>query len=191
MQATDIIDLIQNRRSVYPKSYVPGAIIERETLEALVDSARWAPTHRRTEPWRFQVFHSEESRRTLSAYLSDYFEKNTAPELFSEEKKQKAGESPLRAGAVIAIVMQRDPDMRIPEFEEIASVAMAVQNMWLHCSAIGLGAYWSTPKAMLEANEFLSLDAGQRCLGLFYVSHHEMPTVPGIRESLDNKVRWL
>lgn len=190
MQTESIIDLIRRRRSVYPKSYLTDAPVAREHIEAMLESARWAPTHRRTEPWRFQVFHSPESRRQLGAYLADFFEKNTAPEAFTEEKKQKAGENPLRAGAVIAIIMQRDPDMRVPEFEEIAAVAMAVQNMWLHCSALGLGCYWSTPRAILEADAFLGLGPGQRCLGLFYIGQHNMPEVAGVREDLADKVTW-
>ena len=94
---------------------------------------------------------------------------------------QKAGENPLRAGAVIAICMQRDPEASIPEFEEIASVAMAVQNMWLRCAELGLGCYWSTPKAALLADDFLRLAPGERCLGLFYLGWHEMPEVAGKR----------
>ena len=42
--------------------------------------------------------------------------------------------------------MQRDPGERIPEWEELASVACAVQNMWLSATSYGIGAYWSSPK---------------------------------------------
>jgi nitroreductase len=157
----------------------------------LLENANWAPTHRLTEPWRFRVFHSEESRRRLGAYMSDFYQKNTPPELFSEEKMKKNGENPLLSGAVIAVVMQRDPEERIPEFEEIASVAMAVQNMWLSSAALGLGCYWSTPKAALEAGEFLNLQPGERCLGLFYLGWHEMPEIPGKRKPVEEKVTWV
>jgi hypothetical protein len=44
---------------------------------------------------------------------------------------------------------------------------MAVQNMWLTCAEMGIGAYWSTPKAALEANEFLGL---RRAIILFLMS---------------------
>ncbi|GAB4487777.1 MAG: hypothetical protein OHK0019_03260 [Saprospiraceae bacterium] len=191
MTVSEISDLIQRRRAIFPKFYIPGKPVERALIEQLLENANWAPTHRLTEPWRFRVFHSEESRQKLSAYLSDFYLKNTPAEQFSEEKMKKSGENPLLAGAVIAIVMQRDAEERVPEFEEIAAVAMAVQNMWLTCTALGLGCYWSTPKAALEADEFLNLQPGERCLGLFYLGWHEAPEVPGKRRPVEEKVVWL
>lgn len=190
MNIQNISDLIRRRRSIFPKSYLQDAPIDRAVIEQLLENARWAPTHRLTEPWRFQVFHSEESREVLGDYMSDYYTKTTAPELFSEEKKQKAGENPRRSGAILAIIMRRDPEARIPEFEEIAAVAMAVQNMWLSCTALGLGCYWSTPGAALKGDDFLELQPGEKCLGFFYMGHHEMPEVDGKRTGMSDKVVW-
>ncbi|MBK8555898.1 MAG: nitroreductase [Lewinellaceae bacterium] len=185
-----IQDLIRRWRSIFPKTYVQDKPVDRATLEALLESANWAPTHRLTEPWRFVVFHSAESRDQLGSYLSAYYQQHTSPEIFSEEKFLKNGENPCRSGAVIAIVMQRDPEERIPEFEEIAAVSMAVQNMWLHCTELGLGCYWSSPKAALEADTFLGLEPGQRCLGLFYLGWHNMPEIPGKRSPVEEKTQW-
>jgi nitroreductase len=185
-----ITALIRRRRSVFPKFYQPGVPIERALLEQLLENAHWAPTHRRTEPWRFIVFHTEEARKSLGEYLSEQYQKNTPEEQFSEEKRKKTLENPLRAGAVIAICMQRDPLESVPEFEEIAAVAMAVQNMWLSCTEAGLGSYWSTPGSILKANEFLGLPAGQRCLGLFYIGWHQAPEIPGQRHPIAEKTQW-
>ena len=41
--------------------------------------------------------------------------------------------------------MNRDKQNRLPEWEEIAAVSMAVQNMWLTCYANNIGCYLSTP----------------------------------------------
>lgn len=185
-----ISDLIRRRRAVFPKFYIPGKPISCDILERLLENANWAPTHKLTQPWRFKVFHSEESRRQLSAYFTGYYRQHTAPELFSAEKMQKTGENALRAGAAIAICMQRHPESGLPEFEEIASVAMAVQNMWLSCTEINLGCYWSSPKAILEAGAFLELQPEERCLGLFYLGWHEMPEMEGKRGPAEEKVVW-
>ena len=180
--------LIRRRRSVFPKSYLPDAPIARQTLEFLLENANWAPTHKLTEPWRFQVFHSAESRQALSDYLADYYHKHTPAEQFSAEKLRKTAENPLRAGAVIAIVMRRHESL--PEFEEVASVAMAVHNMWLTCAELNLGAYWSTPKAAVEAGEWLGLAPEERCLGFFYLGWHQAPDLPGKRTPISDKVIW-
>ncbi len=186
-----ITELIRRRRAIFPKNYLPGRPVERELIEQLLENANWAPTHRLTEPWRFKVFHSEESRRRLGEYMAEYYRKNTPPELFSAEKMQKNSENPGRSGAVIAICMQRDPTAGVPEFEEIAAVAMAVQNMWLSCTELGLGCYWSTPASALNADEFLGLGEGERCLGLFYLGWHEMPELPGKRRPVAEKTTWM
>lgn len=190
VSAVEISDLLRRRRAIFPKTYLPEKPIDRSIIEQLLENANWAPTHKRTEPWRFQVFHSPESRNLLGDYLSGYYRQNTPPELFSEEKMIKNGENPRRSGAVIAIILHRDPAESLPEFEEIAAVAMAVQNMWLTCTALGLGCYWSTPKAALEAQEFLGLAPNERCLGLFYMGWYDMPELPGKREPVESKTVW-
>jgi nitroreductase len=190
VSAAELGELLRRRRAIFPKSYLPERPINRDILEQLLENANWAPTHKRTEPWRFQVFHSEESRNRLGDYLSEFYRQNTAAEAFSEEKMIKNGENPRRAGAVIAIILHREPAESIPEFEEIAAVAMAVQNMWLSCAALGLGSYWSTPKAALEARDFLALAPNERCLGLFYMGWHDMPELPGKRGPVAEKTIW-
>jgi len=190
VSAAELGELLRRRRAIFPKSYLPERPIDRDILEQLLENANWAPTHKRTEPWRFQVFHSAESRNTLGDYLSEFYRQNTAPEAFSEEKMIKNGENPRRAGAVIAIILHREPAESIPEFEEIAAVAMAVQNMWLSCAALGLGSYWSSPRAALEARDFLALAPNERCLGLFYMGWHDMPELPGKRGPVAEKTIW-
>lgn len=182
--------LLRRRRSIFPKSYLQDKPIDRQLIEQLLENANWAPTHKRTEPWRFQVFHSPESRGQLGDYMSEFYRLNTPPEAFSEEKMIKNGENPRRAGAVIALVLHRELAESIPEFEEIAAVAMAVQNMWLSCTALGLGCYWSTPRAALEAGAFLGLAPNERCLGFFYLGWHDMPEIPGTRGPVADKVIW-
>lgn len=46
--------LIQSRRSIFPKS-MTGATVSRDSIMAMLEAANWAPTHGRTEPWRFVV----------------------------------------------------------------------------------------------------------------------------------------
>jgi nitroreductase len=185
--------LIRERRSIFPKTYLSDAPIERAAIELVLENARWAPTHKLTEPWRFRVFHSEESRKQLSDFLAEYYRDNTPAELFSEEKMQKAQENPLRAGAVIALILHPEPIAKLPEFEEIASLAMAVQNMWLTCHAMGIGAYWSSPPSVLSAaaRPLLQVAEGERCLGVFYMGRHEMPLLPGKRGPVEEKTLWM
>jgi nitroreductase len=57
----------------------------------------------------------------------------------------------------IAIIFERDAAERVPEWQEIAAVSMAVQNMWLTATGLGLGAFWSTPEFLPLLNDILEI----------------------------------
>jgi nitroreductase len=187
-----IENIIKSRRSVYPKYYIDKEISE-ETILWLLDLANWAPTHKKTEPWRFKVFHSKESRKQLGEYLASAFKESALSKggAFPELKFQKTLKKPLQSGCVIAVCMQRDPLERLPEWEEIAAVSCAVQNMWLAASTKGLGAYWSTPSSIIEAREFLQLKENEKCLGLFYIGYRNELEFGSSRGPIEDKISFM
>lgn len=183
-----ITDIIQSRRSVYPAQY-NGQAISKEEISTILSAANWAPTHRRTEPWRFKVFHGE-SQKALGEFMAETYKKTT--DNFSDRTYEKMKENPIKAGCVIAICMQRDPNEGVPEWEEIASTAMAVQNMWLTASEMKIGTYWSSPGAKKRLGEFVELAQGERCLGFFYMGKYDGDLPEGTRKSsIEEKTEWI
>ena len=181
-----IFDLIKKRRSVFPAQYINKPIAKSD-IEKILDAANWAPTHKKTEPWRFKVLQGE-SQEKLGLFLSlKYMESEPKPKEF---KVKKLIDNPKRAGAVIAICMQRDPLESLPEWEEIAATAMAVQNMWLCCTEMGIGCYWSSPGLIQYMDEFFELAPGERCLGFFYMGHYEGEIPEMTRRPIEDKVVW-
>ena len=88
--------------------------------------------------------------------------------------------------------MQRDPKESIPEWEEIASTAMAVQNMWLMAHEMKIGAYWGFPGIVKHIGEFLKIASGERCLGFFYLGKYDVELDEGIRAtSSTEKTVWI
>ncbi len=89
--------------------------------------------------------------------------------------------------------MQRDPELSVPEWEEVAAVACAVQNMWLACTSLKIGAYWSSPSTIDSPvfKEFVKLHSGERCLGLFYMGYYDEAPQQGKRTPIASKVEWL
>ncbi|MEL6810213.1 MAG: nitroreductase [Bacteroidota bacterium] len=184
-----VIDLIKSRRAVFPVQYNSEAITREELLQIL-ETANWAPTHRRTEPWRFKIFHSEDSRLKLSEFLGQTYRETT--EKFSETKWKKIREKPLQSGCVMAICMQRDPKESVPEWEEIASTAMAVQNMWLTAHDMGIGAYWSSPALKNHLHKHVPFEHGVKCLGFFYMGKYDEELPEGVRNSsVSQKIEWV
>ncbi|MDC7994059.1 nitroreductase family protein [Altibacter sp. HG106] len=184
----ELAQLIAHRRSVFPVQYNSEAISKSE-IETLLQAANWAPTHRRTEPWRFKVFHSEASRKGLSDFLARTFE--ATAEKFSKIKQKKIAEKPVQSACVIAICMQRDPNESVPEWEEVAATAMAVQNMWLLATAMGIGTYWSSPGLRNHLNAHVTMAEGEQCLGFFYMGKYDGPLEEGTRHTaIEKKTTW-
>ena len=179
--------LIAKRRSVYPDQYNQRPV-EKEVIERLLQAANQAPTHKKTEPWRFKVLQGGSLRRLGEFLQQKYLETNPEPKQF---RARKFLENPSKAGAIIAICMQRDPEERLPEWEELAATAMAVQNMWLCCTELGLGAYWSSPGLIRFMDEFFDLADGERCLGFFYLGYFDGTAEPVSRGDIALKTQWI
>ena len=182
-----ILDIIKKRRSIFPVQY-NGKEIARESIETILESANYAPSHKKTNPWRFKVIAGDQ-RRKLGEFLSETYKEKTA--VPKDINARNLLNNPQKAGAIIAICMQRDPKESLPEWEEVASVAMAVQNMWLTATDLGIGAYWSSPGLIKFFGGFTDLAEGERCLGFFYMGYSDQEATAYERTSIEEKVTWL
>lgn len=187
--AKSITELIQNRRSVFPKMY-NGKPVAKEIIEQILENANWAPTHKFTEPWRFKVFR-EKGLIQLSNELVKTYNEMLPTEKQTDKKREKIRTNPLKSDTVIAICMQRDPEERIPEWEEIAAVSCAVQNMMLTCTAYKVGCYWSSPNLIYHLNEFLKLKEGEICLGFMYIGNYDNQEFSPKRTPIQDKIDWI
>ncbi|OEK07066.1 nitroreductase family protein [Roseivirga misakiensis] len=188
-----VADLLQNRRSLYPAQYT-GEPVAEHIIEEMLESANWAPTHRLTEPWRFVVF-SGDGIKKLAEFQSELYKKvSTAQGNFDEAKFQKLATKPFLCSHIIAIGMARDVKESVPEVEEVASVAMAVQNMYLTASAHEIGCYWGSGGVTYyeEAKPFFNLKPTDKLLGFLYIGNVNMDKKPqGRRKPMADKVTWV
>ena len=185
---TIITNLIRSRRSVFPKTYNDKPI-DKSIIEEILENAHTAPTHKLTQPWRFKVLTGDALKRLGEELAARY--KEQAGNGFSEMKYQKTLKNPIRSACVIAICMQRDVEERVPEWEEIAAVACAVQNMWLTCTAYGIGSYWSSPQSIADMGDFLQLSKEEHCLGFFYMGYFDVEIPASTRAPIAEKVVWM
>ncbi|MCR5886641.1 nitroreductase [Hymenobacter sp. J193] len=181
--------LVLARRSIQPVQFEPGRVIPDDMVLQLLENANWAPTHKRTEPWRFVVFKGEGLKR-LAEFQSGLY-RAQAGELVDEKKAQKLAQNPLLASHVIAIGMKRHHIL--PEIEEVEAVACAVQNLHLSAVAYGLGGYWGSGGITYveEAKPFFGLGPDDKLLGFFYLGY--VAQLPGrnLRKPIEEKVSWV
>jgi len=168
--------------------------ISQEDLEAILESARLAPSLGLTEPWRFKIYRGA-ARAKFAASLGDLYDRLVPEDQKKPEKADKLREMPLLAPVVMLVWMERQANEKIAEVEEIEAVACSVQNMHLSATARGLGAFWSTPPFIYDPhmNEWMGIAPTDRCLGLFYLGHSaDAANWPkGRRGAIDDRVEWI
>lgn len=158
-------NIIEERRSIFPKDYSDKEI-PQNILDEILSNAVLAPNHKRTKPCRFKTFKGEEKQK-LGLELQNIY-KNSTPEFqFLQKKYDDIGFKISKANVVLSIVVNFSG--LVPDWEEIAAVSMAVQNMYLTCTANNIGCYWSSPKIVEQLTDSLTIEENQQCLGLFYM----------------------
>jgi nitroreductase len=145
----ELEDAIRNRRTHKRFGAEP---LDRETIEQLLELARWAPNHHLTEPWRFRVLGPETLARLKEAG--------------GEKEAAKLG----RAPTIVCVSARLSGDL-LQDEEDLHATAAAVYAVLLAAEARGLAAYWRTP-ALLRTRlgrEIVGLEDGERFVGLVYL----------------------
>lgn len=196
-------EVIRRRRSIFPKD-MTGELVDEEDIKQLFEAANWAPTHGKTEPWRFVVL-GKKAQVDFQHITLEFYEKNwekyfSSHEAFLQFHKETTNEITGRWSTVshmIAIGMKRQalPDKLMPEWEEFAACACAIQNMHLLAATLGLACYWSSwhdeARESSEIKSFLGLEDKDKCLGLFIVGKsNRMHKYKSRRGPIEKKVTW-
>jgi nitroreductase len=170
-----------------------GEIINDDIINQILENANWAPTHRLTEPWRFTVFTGKGLSKLAEFQSNLYRQKAEANNSFDENKFLKLLNKPLLSSHIISIGMKRDKKECVPEVEEIASVACAVQNMCLTATAYGVGCYWGSGGVTYneEAKPFFGLHQNDKLLGFLYLGIPKSKLPQGRRNAINDKVNWV
>lgn len=188
-QATTII---KNRRSI-GSGKMNGKIIPDETVNQILALADWAPTHGRTEPWRFFVYGGE-ALKQFGKIHADLYWNHTAEDKRQEATYEKLLHNIDKASHLVIAVMKRGENEKIPQVEEVAATSAAVQNILLGATALGIASFWSTGgmthKQALK--EYLHLGKEDIIMGLIFLGYTDEPAKEGVRNiPLDEKVKWL
>jgi nitroreductase len=133
----EVEEAIRTRRT--HKAFRPEPV-PRETLEELLELARWAPNHHLTSPWRFRVLGPQALARLKEA---------AGPEA--------AGKLDRAPTLVVCSALRSDDPVQ--DEEDLLATGVASYLVLLAAHARGLGGYWRTPAV-------LRTDAGREAVGL-------------------------
>jgi nitroreductase len=190
-EVSALLHVIQHRRSFGLKDLRPDPI-PREQIELLLEAANWAPTHGKTEPWRFTVY-TGEGRRGLGTALGEAYRLETPPARFDPAGQAAQRDKVWQAPVWISVGAMLGTNPKIPDVEEIMAVASAVQKLQLLAASLGLGSKWTSGLTAVHPHTaaFVGLVPPARLLGFVYVGHPAGPWPPGQRRPIADKVRWV
>lgn len=189
---TSIDQVIRTRRTVKPDK-MNGKKIADETILELLVLADAAPTHAKTEPWRFVVYSGDKVKEFAKKH-ADLFKEHTPEASFTELKYNNLVNLGNNTSHIIIAWMKRVPTHKIPEVEEIAAVSAAIQNILLGATAKGIATFWSTGGMTLHPalHQELSLGEEDLILAMLYLGYTDEPfKEPSRLIPLQEKIEWI
>jgi nitroreductase len=149
--------------------------VPRETLEELLELARWAPNHHLTNPWRFRVL-GPAARASLKTAAGP-------------EAATKLDRAPT---LVVASVVQCGDDP-IADDEDLCAAACASYAVLLGAHARGLAGYWRTPEVLRTdaGRAAVGLRDDERVLGLLHLGPPRQERPAPARDDVDAYVTFL
>ncbi len=174
-------------------AHYTGAPVADAVIRTILSSATQAPSHKRTEPWRFIVFTGDGLKRLADMQSNCYRQVTERNGTFKEERFHGLQTKPLQSACIIAVGMKRDEKGSVPEIEEIGAVFCAVENMYLAAAAHGIGCYLSTGGITYfeEAKALFGLGPADRLIGFFHLGiPTEWPEGRG-RKPLEEVTKWI
>ncbi|MCB0480317.1 MAG: nitroreductase [Flavobacteriales bacterium] len=171
---SELTDIIEDRRTIYPEQF-SSRKVHKEIISKLLNAAKWAPTHKLTQPWNFTVF-MDKGTSTFGQWHAEAYKNAVSESDFNQKMYTKIRDRAERSAAVIVVAMKRDDALRVPEIEEIASTAAAIQNMALLATAYGLGFYWGTGGMAYspEMKTYLGLGENDKVMGMLFIGYPEI-----------------
>jgi len=183
-----IIVAIQSRRTI--KEFRSDPIPE-PTLRRILDSARWAPNHRLTEPWRIATIGAQ-SREALAVALAMQTAAGQDPSVLAKAKadaRRKVMSSPVLLA--VTCRLEGNPAQQV---EDLAAVCAATQNLQLAAWGEGIGSHWNTGRVtrLPETQALLGLaERGEQLVGFLYLGYPAQVPEPPKRRPIQDFVRTL
>ncbi|WP_034387826.1 nitroreductase [Deinococcus sp. YIM 77859] len=187
----DLLTTIRERRTVELKDLKPDPI-PHEVLLTLLEAANWAPSHGKTEPWRFVVF-TGEGRMRLAGVLAASLARLKGEAAPDPEVLRAQRERQRLAPVWLAVAVEPAQKPQMPLHEEQWAVACAVQNLMLAARSLGIASKWITNAASLHPQTREALGFGERAsmMGLVYLGYPRGEWPAGERRPVEDKVRWV
>jgi nitroreductase len=189
LQFETLKTIIESRRTIKPE-IMNGQKIPENIFHDILSLANWAPTHGRTEPWRFHVY-TGTALKQLCTDHAEMYRKHTPEENFNPGTYENILHKGDLASHLVIAVMKKGTNPKIPVIEEIASASASVDNILLGATALGVASMWNTGGMAHKQpmKDYLNLAEEDLVLGFIYMGYTDEGPKEGKRMiTLEEKI---
>ena len=185
MSQVSLVDLIKNRRTRKPITYTSS--VPTSLVTNLIDTARYAPNHHRTEPARFYLLNREKILK-LAKLFGETIRGHEKESSRVERAQKKEREWSHATGLLVitsysdhnSILVRKNPQVIEENF---ATTCCIIQNLLLLFENLNIAAKWSTAEVW-QHPEFartveIKSPSAEKLVGFIFYGYSEMP--PTIR----------
>lgn len=183
-----VMQVIRDRRS--QKTFTDRPV-DQDDIRAMLDAAVLAPNHKMTQPWSFAVL-GRLSKRTygeIRAHLKLRAEIDTPG---VQEKREKIIAETAAVPAVIVVMQKLEGDPHRKR-EDYAAVFMAVENILLVATSMGLGSKVHTGDVLnaVPMRELVRAEENEQIVAIIHLGEPAEEMKAKVRVPAADKTRWI
>jgi nitroreductase len=166
-----VFDTIMNRKSI--RRY-RGDPIPEEVLTRILEAARWAPSGKNLQPWKFIVVRDKHLRQELAV---------------ASARQSFMAEAPI---TIVACGFPEESYAHMGRYMKSWSVdvAIAVEHLMLQAQEEGLGTCWIGSFEEEEVKAILRVPEKVRVLALTPLGYPDERPAPGARKPLEEIISY-
>ncbi|MDZ5431397.1 nitroreductase [Pseudomonas fluorescens] len=171
------LDGLLDRQSQWP---LVLPIPDVDELSLVFEVAMRAPDHSNLKPWRFITVRNPATHELGEVFAAAALKRN-AQDLGKASRSQATA-----APMLIAVGARISVSTKVPEIEQLLSVAAATMNILNALHILGYGAYWASGENTYDSHVRRALGLGgddERLLGFIYVGTPSKPARRKVRPS--------
>lgn len=183
-----VMQVIRDRRSQKTFKDRP---VSAEDIRTMLDAAVLAPNHKMTQPWSFAVLGrlSRKSYGEIRAALKLREEIDVAG---AQEKRDKIIAETAAVPAVVVVMQKLEGDAHRKR-EDYAAVFMAVQNILLVATSMGLGSKVHTGEVLNAPpmRELVKAEDNEQIVAIIHLGEPAEEMKAKVRIPATDKTRWI
>lgn len=181
-----VLQSIRDRRS--HKTFTTRPVTE-DDIRTILDAAVLAPNHKMTQPWSFAVL----GRLARKRYAEIKAERVIADDpVVAEEKRAKVIADTSAVPGVIVVLQKLEGDAHRKR-EDYAAVFMAIENMLLVATSMGLGTKVHTGDILTAPamRELVQAEEPEQLVAIIHIGEPAEKPKPKPRIPAADKTRWI